>query len=819
MLTRYDPTFEDIVFEEPPPPSKYVGGGGRAVATPTPRPSTSGLSDIQIFQQVMAGWITMEQLIAEKGAGEARSIMSRKATPADTAAIANLKAQKAAQPTATATPTGTPTPVPAAAGASAGSAGFSDIQGNVLPGTGAVDASSAGAMADAATTGAFARAASGSPTGRTFEQITGTQYLSDAERAWYLAEAQRRQGGSQPASGDAGASGGGSSTPAKPRNIRYDTAAGWIQDTGRKDAEGKTMWDQIARPPTPPGFIPDRNRPDKGQVWDPVAEGYRSIQWDESEDRFVATENISMLPGIGRTGIGEALGTGKRVASGSDLTQKGAPLPSQGTELPGPQEGLPAVQTGIGMTPVFPMGQEAAEINPNLDPRLLGEGVGSEVSPQGVPMSTDGQQGLALAGMAGQVSQFMSPAGGHGQYSAAILQAYNQPVPHDTIEAARAAFKLQNEIAKMREAGSTQEEIQRHYRGIDRGTLDEFGFERDNDLVTIRERPGGVSTAVSRRSQPLSGMRVADPSSGEPMYEFEGGGDMLLKEPVVGFGMHSRRPLFMAAEGGNQEWVDFQHGEMEFNPTRRPIRGLHRGFESTRPRRQPYATVGGIGNRRSIQMFQDGGEFDYNEVDPVTGQSFAQGLEQGPGVPREDMGTDPFTGEDYGKTAQNQAEANIFAAGTAGMDPEQAALHEAKQDARAALAEAQADFDLASEEAAAMQAHALANATAARDQSILNDPRYGAAGLPSPPFIGEPYVSRQHVTLPWQLQGEAWGDYPGVNIRYTSPEQEQRAKEKARWQQQAQNAQTVEQQWAVLLSGQQLPGLAVPFGHRGRGWA
>jgi hypothetical protein len=67
-----------------------------------------------------------------------------------------------------------------------------------------------------------------------------------------------------------------------------------------------------------------------------------------------------------------------------------------------------------------------------------------------------------------------------------------------------------------------------------------------------------------------------------PMQNFARGGGMTLKEPVLGMGMYSRQPLFMAAEAGNQERVESTGNGLKFTPTDKPYVSKWQPTRSTR---------------------------------------------------------------------------------------------------------------------------------------------------------------------------------------------------------------------------------------------
>jgi hypothetical protein len=112
MLTRYDPTFEDIVFQLSDDEKKAIaealaGGGGKAAPTPTPTPRPGqGASETDLTVFYLAGAISFEQYVAELQArgrdrGTAENEVRANASNASSTTrkkAADLKAQIAAQP-------------------------------------------------------------------------------------------------------------------------------------------------------------------------------------------------------------------------------------------------------------------------------------------------------------------------------------------------------------------------------------------------------------------------------------------------------------------------------------------------------------------------------------------------------------------------------------------------------------------------------------------------------------------------------------------------------------------------------------------------
>ena len=189
MLTRYDPVFEDIVFDDPQWVKDFIAANtGGAGATPTPaRRPLQERSSSELRQLWRAGRISEDEWRGELQArgssaqGAADEIAKQKTTGVSTAASTRGQLTASEQAAVTA------------------------LQGSALPSSTTQEgrpasqgtaqqpmATGAGGGALIEGQGANGGTPSAGPGGRTFEQVTGTDYLSQEERAWYLSEARRR---------------------------------------------------------------------------------------------------------------------------------------------------------------------------------------------------------------------------------------------------------------------------------------------------------------------------------------------------------------------------------------------------------------------------------------------------------------------------------------------------------------------------------------------------------------------------------------------------------------------------------------------------
>lgn len=214
MLTRYLPEFEDIVFADPPPPSRYLpgagGGGGSSggSSAPSVKPNKTPLSDYspsELRQLWRADRISEDEWQTEL---QARNMTAQ-------AARDEISRQKNVGLSTAASTRGQPTASEkAAVDALKGSAPTAEqlLDQRIARGDyGLQGPTPSGAPLEDIT----GRASSGSvgPEGRTVDEIRGKDYLSDAERSWYLAQTK---GTPAPAGGTARASTGGGSTSAAP---------------------------------------------------------------------------------------------------------------------------------------------------------------------------------------------------------------------------------------------------------------------------------------------------------------------------------------------------------------------------------------------------------------------------------------------------------------------------------------------------------------------------------------------------------------------------------------------------------------------------
>ena len=199
MLTRYDPVFEDIVFDDPQWVKDFIAANtGGAGATPRPQEAQSTttlrhmwrlhrLTDAEYEAELSARGMTAEAIAREKTVGISTAASTRgQLTGSEQAGMNAIRDLPAA--------TATPAPsAPVAAANALASATAGGTAGGTAEPQGGFGATLANATA-AGVAGQTSGETTTSPSGRSFEQITGTEYLSDDERAWYLAEARWRGG-------------------------------------------------------------------------------------------------------------------------------------------------------------------------------------------------------------------------------------------------------------------------------------------------------------------------------------------------------------------------------------------------------------------------------------------------------------------------------------------------------------------------------------------------------------------------------------------------------------------------------------------------
>ena len=509
IFTQYHPE-TGVVFDEVDDllkPSTGGGGGATPTATATPKATSTPVASKFVHQFPDGKWyVTDAQLTPISEGFRTQSMAITEAT--------RLQQQGAFAPTSTPMPTATPTP-----------------QGN--PNATAANPQF-GSMADAAfatDTMNMASASGGSgastmgPAGRTAAQVAGTAYLSDAEAEWYRAlpmsvkaavEGGRTGGtsGGSTATGTAGGTATSAKPPTAPPEIQglLDSFEGFSdKDVVEAYYKGEIDRDQLA------ALITVRNTSDKGVPKYTTA----------SLDRYL-TQVDADKPVPKRTAmdvLGERFGNISRQYNPNDPSfgAKGT-FGSQGQSTPGQRLFTPQSE-GEGLVPYTnpggSQGLAATVVNNQLFPNIgatnpsgmVGEG---QLNYSGSPASILAQSGL-------YVDPRTSPA--------AQMQALGNLI-------ALREFIMQNN------PGASPSQV--------------------NDAAVSMMQPANPNHDPSAGSF----ANLSDPLSTMP--QFARGGSMMLKEPVMGMGMYSRKPLFMAAEAGNQERVESDGKGLKFTPTAKP---------------------------------------------------------------------------------------------------------------------------------------------------------------------------------------------------------------------------------------------------------
>src|SRR3990167_2714168 len=690
-------------------------GGAGATATPT-RAVTYGLTDIQIFQLVSAGLLDYQTVIEEKGEKQAQAIMARQATKTDQNAIANLKRNAAAQPTPT-TQGAPPPPAPVAnAAASATAAGQ--------------------AGGNAQFEGGDAERATGAATGA----FGGTA----------------QQGGAQALTAPQQAAGGGES--AKPKPIRWSTSLNaWVRDTGRKDASGGNIVEIVDGPPSPEGSVAGGKRGDQRLVWDAVAKAYRQVEWDSGDQEWVWTDKLQNLPPIQRTAGGEALTTGRDVASGREATPEGQPITKVGQgAVAAPLEGLPTGPGGSGESSIFPVDPE---FTPNIPAAYYGP-YAPEVSTQGFPMSTDtGELGVQFVGQTAggggtaglhSVSEFRSHAGGFAQDDVQLLRAFGRTVPSAPIAIPRAAMALRNDLANREAIGQNLAQAQESMTGRQLEWDEATGTYKYDRKQTREEARHQAALDTS-----LSGQDVPQ--------EFGKGGKMTLPEPVFIIGRSGKVYATAGEKGGGTEDMQMFNESIKFIPNR-------------------------------MKRMQHGGEIDFDDPSRVAEAAGILGEVEARRTRTERRSDRAAFEENYGQLpppppwqeyVDYSGGLTVAEANRATAQAQQAAANQERED-RALADQLQEEINAAAEE---------------RQQGIQGY-RYGLAGLPPPSALELP-AEAQNL---FDRRGRPLLNIPqGVRVRYESALAAARRRAQAQWQK--------------MLAGQEVPALDQPVASPARSGA
>ena len=345
------------------------------------------------------------------------------------------------------------------------------------------------------------------------------------------------------------AQGGGGGAPVKPKPVRWSTALNtWVRDTGRKDANGNNIVEEVARPPVPDGWSTG-TRGDRGWLWDPVAKQYRQWEWDTDGQEFQPTDKVQALPQTLKRGPGgEALSTGKDVASGQEATPAGQALSTAGGAVAPPAEGFPSVAAGSGETPVFPVG-------PGTLPRL-GMFGNQEISTQGIPMSTEtDQMGQEFIGTtSGNIAEFRTAPGGGsiGVDVSQFLHAFGLDVTGNPIVDTRKYIEAQEQIARMQDAGLSMADIQEALRNPQRvpSTQTIPGSGLLNAMTgELQQR---ATSSGTRQQARIAETKVLAPLGGqkELPQAYARGGRMTLPEEVMVVGLRTNTIYATGGEEG-----------------------------------------------------------------------------------------------------------------------------------------------------------------------------------------------------------------------------------------------------------------------------
>ncbi len=343
---------------------------------------------------------------------------------------------------------------------------------------------------------------------------SGDIYTPETGEVDYRTPAPYTPGGATARTGGGGAAGaaGATAAPAKPKPIRYGLFNGvpsWVVDTGKRDAEGKTIWAQAPEPPMPGNASPVEGKP---TFWAPEAGvGYRLFSWDVDEQTFLPTERTETQPQtIDRTPRGLAM---DNAPAGRDLTPQQV-LESSGENAPLTRGFESTGSIGGGATNIVPL---------DSAPHIPGLFTGREEEPtsQFGAASQGGNVGLVPHAMGGGgYASFTSPQGGLGQNIRNVLNDWGQPVTGDPVKDSRAHAALMELIASRARSGGDPTALRTELMSANRGggMVPGMMAPENNDVQTVSQRPGGAWTARSRNVSPTS-LHIQRQNTGpEPLY-------------------------------------------------------------------------------------------------------------------------------------------------------------------------------------------------------------------------------------------------------------------------------------------------------------
>ena len=564
--------------------------------------------------------------------------------------------------------------------------------------------------------------------------------------------------GTEPSRNTAAGEAAGGGEAAKPKPIRWSTSLNaWVRDTGRKDASGGNIVEIVDGPPSPEGSVAGGKRGDQRLVWDAVAKAYRQVEWDSGDQEWVWTDKLQNLPPIQRTAGGEALTTGRDVASGREATPEGQPITTVGQgAVAAPLEGLPTGPGGSGESSIFPVDPE---FTPNIPAAYYGP-YAPEVSTQGFPMSTEtGELGVQFVGQTAggggtaglhSVSEFRSPAGGFAQDDVQLLRAFGRAVPTDPIDIARAGMALRNELAQREKTGQNPAQAAESMTGRQLEWDEETGTYKYDRKQTRQESRHQAALDAS-----LSGRDVPQ--------EFGKGGKMTLPEPVFIIGRSGKVYATAGEEGGGTEDMQMFNESIKFIPNRmkRMQHGGEIDFDDPSRVAEAAGILGEVEARRTrTERRSDRAAFEenYGQLPP------------------------PPPGQEY---VDYSGGLTVAEANRATAQAQQAAANQERED-RALADQLQEEINAAAEE---------------RQQGIQGY-RYGLAGLPPPSALELP-AEAQNL---FDRRGRPLLNIPqGVRVRYESALAAARRRAQAQWQK--------------MLAGQEVPALDQPVASPARSGA
>jgi hypothetical protein len=283
--------------------------------------------------------------------------------------------------------------------------------------------------------------------------------------------------------------------------------------------------------------------------------------------------------------------------------------------------------------------------------------------------------------------------------------------------------------------------------------LREFIMQQNPSLShsQVNDLAVGMMQPANPNHDPSAGALAGLSDAPAPMG-FAHGGGMTLKEPVLGMGMYSKEPLFMAAEGGKQERIESRGGQLQFTPLDRDISLGREKYQAERPN-QPRAGMwrqrGQMGRDLEVGIpveGRDGRRAPTTQMLTLmrmlgipgfaTGGMYSLGGWGGDG---DDGGYTPYPRYDIGDITYNAPGLEGFTSSSF-LNALQSDLQGRQADER--------QTELNQYNAALNDVPGIANIGRLQRQQQAYDPRFGMAGLNTPVEVPAPLTSAMSALPP-----------------------------------------------------------------------